>query len=60
MQQSVCYRDKTINQLVNVATLPGIVKAAMVMPDGHEGYGFPIGGVAATTAALGIIKKNKL
>ncbi|MFA5108091.1 MAG: RtcB family protein [Candidatus Micrarchaeia archaeon] len=39
--------DRTIGQLKNVATLPGIVKYAAVMPDGHEGYGFPIGGVAA-------------
>jgi tRNA-splicing ligase RtcB len=39
--------DRSLNQLVNVATLPGIVKASMVMPDVHEGYGFPIGGVAA-------------
>ena len=34
-------------QLVNVATLPGIQKYALAMPDIHEGYGFPIGGVAA-------------
>ncbi|MBM3229867.1 RtcB family protein [Candidatus Parvarchaeota archaeon] len=40
-------RDRTINQLKNVAKLPGIVKNAILMPDGHEGYGFPIGGVAA-------------
>ncbi|MBI4017756.1 MAG: RtcB family protein [Candidatus Aenigmarchaeota archaeon] len=35
------------DQVTNVATLPGIVRAAMCMPDGHSGYGFPIGGVAA-------------
>ncbi|QQG40277.1 MAG: RtcB family protein [Candidatus Aenigmatarchaeota archaeon] len=35
------------DQITNVATLPGIVRAAMCMPDGHSGYGFPIGGVAA-------------
>ena len=40
--------DKSLWQLVNVATLPGIVKYAMAMPDIHQGYGFPIGGVAAT------------
>ncbi len=40
-------RDRSISQALNVASLPGIVRAAMVMPDGHEGYGFPIGGVAA-------------
>lgn len=40
-------RDRTFWQAQNVAQLPGIVKASFVMPDGHEGYGFPIGGVAA-------------
>ncbi len=39
--------DKVVEQLCNVATLPGIVKAAYAMPDAHWGYGFPIGGVAA-------------
>ncbi len=47
--------DRSLNQLVNVATLPGIQKASMVMPDVHEGYGFPIGGVAATTYPDGVI-----
>lgn len=47
--------DRTLEQLINVATLPGIVKAAIVMPDGHEGYGFPIGGVAAIKWPDGII-----
>ncbi len=40
-------QDRTLGQLANVAALPGIVNYAAVMPDGHEGYGFPIGGVAA-------------
>ena len=40
-------QDETINQVINVAALPGIVKASFVMPDIHYGYGFPIGGVAA-------------
>ncbi len=40
-------RDKTIEQIKNVAMLPGIHKHSIVMPDGHQGYGFPIGGVAA-------------
>lgn len=40
--------DKSLEQLTNVAMLPGIVKASIVMPDVHEGYGFPIGGIAAT------------
>ncbi len=39
--------DRVFEQAINVATLPGIVKASLVMPDGHWGYGFPIGGVAA-------------
>jgi tRNA-splicing ligase RtcB len=39
--------DKVLEQARNVATLPGIVRASYVMPDGHWGYGFPIGGVAA-------------
>ena len=40
--------DRTLNQCANVAHLPGIYKNAITLPDGHEGYGFPIGGVAAT------------
>ncbi len=39
--------DKVAEQVSNVATLPGIVKASFAMPDAHWGYGFPIGGVAA-------------
>jgi tRNA-splicing ligase RtcB len=39
--------DKVFEQVVNVARLPGIVKASFAMPDAHWGYGFPIGGVAA-------------
>ncbi|MBI5254263.1 RtcB family protein [Candidatus Falkowbacteria bacterium] len=48
-------RDKSLEQLVNVATLPGIQKWALAMPDAHEGYGFPIGGVAAFDTKDGII-----
>ena len=40
--------DKSMEQLVNATTLPGIVGHAIVMPDVHQGYGFPVGGVAAT------------
>ncbi len=47
--------DRSLEQLINVASLPGIVKAAIVMPDAHEGYGFPIGGIAATRWPDGII-----
>ncbi|MGA8080884.1 MAG: RtcB family protein [Candidatus Nitrosopolaris sp.] len=39
--------DRTIDQAINVATLPGVQKHVIVLPDGHEGYGFPVGGVAA-------------
>lgn len=45
----------TLNQTSNVATLPGIQKFAMAMPDAHSGYGFPIGGVAAFDRDTGII-----
>ncbi len=43
------------DQITNVATLPGILKYAYCMPDGHWGYGFPIGGVAAMDARSGVI-----
>jgi tRNA-splicing ligase RtcB len=45
--------DKSIIQAVNASTLPGLVDAVMVMPDMHQGYGFPIGGVAATDPEAG-------
>jgi tRNA-splicing ligase RtcB len=45
--------DRSLEQVVNVATLPGIVEASYAMPDMHWGYGFPIGGVAATDPAAG-------
>lgn len=45
--------DKVFQQTVNVASLPGIVRAAYAMPDAHWGYGFPIGGVAAFDPELG-------
>ena len=47
--------DRTIDQAANVATLPGVRKHVVVLPDGHEGYGFPVGGVAATDAEDGVI-----
>lgn len=46
---------ETIQQTANVATLPGIQKYSMAMPDAHSGYGFPIGGVAAFDRNTGII-----
>ena len=45
--------DRAAEQVANVAFLPGIVKASMAMPDIHWGYGFPIGGVAATDVDAG-------
>ena len=48
-------KDRSLEQLVNTATLPGVERYAMAMPDIHEGYGFPIGGVVATRAEDGII-----
>ena len=47
--------DQSLSQVVNVATLPGIVGKSMAMPDIHWGYGFPIGGVAAFDVNTGII-----
>lgn len=47
--------DKSLQQLVNTSTLPGIVKHALAMPDIHQGYGFPIGGVIATELPDGVI-----
>ena len=47
--------DRTINQAINVSTLPGIQTHSIVLPDGHEGYGFPVGGVAAMDAEEGMI-----
>ncbi len=52
---SLMQKDNTLTQLKNVATLPNIVKHSIVMPDGHQGYGFPIGGVAAFPYDDGII-----
>lgn len=48
-------KDRSLEQLVNVAALPGIQGSALAMPDVHEGYGFPIGGVAAIDYSDGII-----
>ena len=47
--------DRTIKQAVNVSTIPGILQNVVVLPDGHEGYGFPVGGVAAMDAEEGMI-----
>jgi tRNA-splicing ligase RtcB len=47
--------DRTLDQAVNVTTLPGVKKHVVVLPDGHEGYGFPVGGVAALDLEEGVI-----
>jgi tRNA-splicing ligase RtcB len=47
--------DRSLEQAVNSATLPGLVGHIAVMPDVHQGYGFPIGGVAATRYPDGVI-----
>ena len=54
MMQSI-ERDQALEQVANVAFLPGIVGQSMAMPDIHWGYGFPIGGVAATTVKGGVV-----
>src|SRR5947209_17574822 len=46
--------DNALQQVANVATLPGIVGYSLAMPDIHWGYGFPVGGVAATSAENGV------
>jgi tRNA-splicing ligase RtcB len=48
-------KDRSLEQAVNSATLPGLVGHVLVMPDMHQGYGFPIGGVAATRYPTGVI-----
>jgi len=49
------FRDQSLEQLVNTASMPGVVKRVLVMPDAHEGYGPPIGGVVATRYPDGVI-----
>lgn len=52
--------DKSLEQAVNAATLPGLVGYVVVMPDMHQGYGFPIGGVAATRYPDGVISPGAI
>jgi len=47
--------DQSLQQVVNVAHLPGILSASLAMPDIHWGYGFPIGGVAAMDEDEGVV-----
>src|SRR5213593_374977 len=48
-------KDLSLEQAMNVATLPGIVGPSLAMPDIHQGYGFPIGGVAAVDEEHGVV-----
>src|SRR2546422_80740 len=52
--------DASLEQLANGATLPGIVRAALAMPDIHQGYGLPVGGVGATDAEHGVISPGAI
>ena len=52
--------DRSLDQAVNAATLPGLVGSVVVMPDMHQGYGFPIGGVAATEVPHGVISPGAI
>jgi tRNA-splicing ligase RtcB len=52
--------DASLDQIANGATVPGIVKAAMAMPDLHQGYGLPVGGVVATDAADGVVSPGAI
>ncbi len=47
--------ERALDQLVNTATLPGVIEPVLAMPDIHQGYGFPIGGVVAARAEDGVI-----
>jgi tRNA-splicing ligase RtcB len=52
--------DKSLDQAVNAATLPGLVGEVVIMPDMHQGYGFPIGGVAATEYPRGVVSPGAI
>lgn len=52
--------DKSVEQLINTSTLPGIVKYAIAMPDIHQGYGAPVGGVFATKLPEGVISPGAI
>ena len=54
-ESMLAHLDESLEQVANVAFLPGIVGASMAMPDIHWGYGFPIGGVAATRYEDGVV-----
>ena len=52
--------ESSLEQAVNATTLPGVVGRVLVMPDVHQGYGFPIGGVAATELPHGVISPGAI
>lgn len=52
--------DRTIEQAINVSTLPGVLKQVVVLPDGHQGYGFPVGGVAGMDIDEGVISPGSV
>lgn len=54
------FKDRSLWQLVNLSTLPGVYKYAFVMPDVHEGYGSPVGGIAAPKIEAGIISPGMI
>ena len=56
----MAFRDKTMEQLINTAAMPGVVKRVLVMPDAHQGYGPPIGGVVPTRYPHGVISPGLL
>ncbi|MDE1871276.1 MAG: RtcB family protein [Candidatus Micrarchaeota archaeon] len=58
--RSTIEKDRTLKQALNASTLPSIVKHMLLMPDMHEGYSFPIGGVAAFDAESGIISPGAI
>ena len=53
-------KDTSLQQAINATYLPGVVKNVYVMPDVHQGYGFPIGGVAATALSNGVISPGAI
>ena len=55
-----CLEDKSLLQAVNATYLPGVLEKVCVMPDVHQGYGFPIGGVAATDLDNGVISPGAI
>src|SRR6185503_14187923 len=52
--------DASLQQIANGATLPGIVKASLAMPDIHQGYGLPVGGVVATDIDSGVVSPGAI